>query len=92
MQVINPDNPTLVLDGEEHEIEKLNQNSKYYIDQFTDLNQQLTQLRAKMHQIEVARAGFISLLKNEIAAQNRVFKEGEEGEEPDEQEEAPSTE
>lgn len=91
MQVINPDNPTLVLDGEEHEIEKLNQNSKYYIDQYTDLNQQLTQLRAKMHQIEVARAGFISLLKNEIAAQNRVFKEGEE-EEADEQEEAPSTE
>jgi len=92
MQVINPDNPTLVLDGEEHEIEKLNQNSKYYIDQYTDLNQQLTQLRAKMHQIEVARAGFISLLKNEIAAQNRVFKEGEEEEEADEQEEAPSTE
>ena len=28
-----------------------------------------------MHQIEVARAGFISLLKGEIAAQNNVFKD-----------------
>lgn len=77
MQIINQDNPTLVLDGEEHEIEKLNDNCKYYIDQYSDLNQQLTQLRAKMHQIEVSRAGFISLLKSEIEAQNRVFKDEE---------------
>ena len=75
MQIINPDNPTVVLDGEEHEIAKLNENSKYYIDQYTDLNAQLTQLRAKMHQIEVARAGFISLLKTEITAQNNTFKD-----------------
>jgi len=75
MQIINPDNPTVVLDGEEHEIAKLNENSKYYIDQYTDLNTQLTQLRAKMHQIEVARAGFISLLKSEIIAQNNTFKD-----------------
>lgn len=80
MQIINQDNPTLVLDGEEHEIEKLNDNCKYYIDQYSDLNQQLTQLRAKMHQIEVSRAGFISLLKSEIEAQNRVFKDEEENE------------
>tara|TARA_B100000073_G_scaffold248657_1_gene208965 strand:+ start:156 stop:422 length:267 start_codon:yes stop_codon:yes gene_type:complete len=75
MQIINPENPTLVLDGEEHEIEKLTHNSKYYIDQFQDLNGQLTQVKAKLHQIEVARAGFVSLLKAEIAAQNNVFKD-----------------
>ena len=75
MKIINPDNPTVVLDGEEHEIGKLNENCKYYIDQYTDLNTQLTQLRAKMHQVEVARAGFISLLKGEIAAQNNTFKD-----------------
>ena len=28
-----------------------------------------------MHQIEVARAGFISLLKTEITAQNNTFKD-----------------
>ena len=72
MKIINEDNPTLVLGGEEHEIEKLNYNSKYYIDQVQDLNAQMTQLKAKMRQAEVARAGFISLLKVEIEAQNRV--------------------
>ena len=77
MQIINPENPAVVLDGEEHEIAKLNENSKYFIDQYTDLNGQITQLQAKMHQIEVARAGFISLLKAEISAQNNVFTDGE---------------
>jgi hypothetical protein len=37
MKIINEDNPTLVLGGEEHEIEKLNETSKYYIDQVQDL-------------------------------------------------------
>tara|TARA_S200000501_G_C20143632_1_gene448325 strand:+ start:52 stop:318 length:267 start_codon:yes stop_codon:yes gene_type:complete len=77
MQIINPENPTLVLDGEEHEIEKLTHNAKYYIDQFQDLNAQMTQVKAKLHQIEVARAGFVSLLKAEIAAQDKVFKDGD---------------
>ena len=47
MKIINPDNPTLVLGGEEHEIEKLNETSKYYIDQVQDLNAQMTQIKAK---------------------------------------------
>jgi len=77
MQIVDPDNPKLLLDGEEHEIQKLNETCKYYIDQVQDLNAQMTQLKAKMHQVEVARAGFISLLKSEIAAQNNVFKDGD---------------
>ena len=75
-----PDNPTLVLGGEEHEIEKLNETSKYYIDQVQDLNAQMTQIKAKLHQCEVARAGFVSLLASEIEAQNKVFKDGEDEE------------
>jgi len=80
MQIVNQDNPKLVLDGEEYEIEKLNDNCKYFIDQCRDLNQQLTQLRGKMHQVEVSRAGFITLLRDEIDAQNRVFKDEEKNE------------
>jgi len=76
MQIVDPENPKLLLDGEEHEIQKLNETCKYYIDQVQDLNAQMTQLKAKMHQVEVSRAGFISLLKSEIAAQNNVFKDG----------------
>jgi len=75
MQIINPENPTLVLDGREHEIEKLDYNAKYYIDQVQDLNAQMTQLKAKMHQVEVARAGFISLLKAEL--DKKVYSDGD---------------
>ena len=75
MQIINPENPTLVLDGKEHEIEKLDYNAKYYIDQVQDLNAQMTQLKAKMHKVEVARAGFISLLKAEL--DKKVYSDGD---------------
>ena len=45
---------------------------------------QLTQLKAKMHQVEVARAGFSSLLQVEIDALERTFKEeAGDGEEED---------
>ncbi len=80
MKIINAENPTLVLGGEEHEIEKLNETSKYYIDQVQDLNNQMTQIKAKLHQCEVARAGFVSLLAAEIEALNKVFKDGEDEE------------
>ena len=75
MQIINPENPTLVLDGKEHEIEKLDYNAKYYIDQVQDLNAQMTQKKKKMHQVEVARAGFISLLKAEL--DKKVYSDGD---------------
>ena len=85
MQIIDDDGvPTVVLNGTNHVIEKLNENCKYYIDQFQDLNLQLTQLKAKMHQVEVARAGFSSLLQVEIDALERTFKEeAGDGEEED---------
>ena len=48
MQIIDPENPTVVLDGEQHVIEKMDENGKYYVDQIQDLNTQMTyNLRAK---------------------------------------------
>ena len=77
MQIINsPENPTLVLGGEEHVIDDLEETSKYYIDQIQDLNVQMNQLKAKLHQIEVARAGFVSLLTSEIEAEASKNDEG----------------
>ena len=35
----------------------------------------MIQLRAKMHQVEVARAGFVELLRSNIEAQENTFKE-----------------
>ena len=40
----------------------------------------MLQIKAKLHQCEVARAGFVSLLTSEIEAQNKVFKDGEDEE------------
>ena len=53
MQIIDPENPTVVLDGEHHVIEKMDDSGKYYVEQIQDLNNQMIQLRAKMHQVEV---------------------------------------
>ena len=75
MQIIDPENPTVVLDGEHHVIEKMDDNGKYYVDQIKDLNTQMVQLRAKMHQVEMARAGFVELLRNSLEAQEDVHKE-----------------
>ena len=59
--------PTLVLDGESHIIEDLSDKAKYLVGQLQDLQQQANQTAARADQIEVARQGFTTLLKEEIA-------------------------
>ena len=59
--------PTLVLDGENYVIEDLSDKAKYLVSQLQDLRQQATQTAARADQIEVARQGFTTLLKEEIA-------------------------
>ena len=59
--------PTLVLDGENHVIEDLSDKAKYLVGQLQDLQQQATATSARADQIEVARQGFTSLLKEEIS-------------------------
>jgi hypothetical protein len=60
------DKPTLVLDGENHVIDDLSDKAKYLVGQLQDLQQQATQTSARADQIEVARQGFTTLLKEEI--------------------------
>jgi hypothetical protein len=59
--------PTLVLDGENHVIDDLSDKAKYLVGQLQDLQQQATQTAARADQVEVARQGFTTLLKAEIA-------------------------
>ena len=59
--------PTLVLDGENYVIDDLSDKAKYLVGQLQDLQQQANQTAARADQIEVARQGFTSLLKEEIA-------------------------
>ena len=61
------DKPTLVLDGENHVIDDLSDKAKYLVSQLQDLQQQATATSARADQIEVARQGFTTLLKEEIA-------------------------
>ena len=61
------DKPTLVLDGEHHVIDDLSDKAKYLVGQLQDLQQQATQTAARADQVEVARQGFTTLLKEEIA-------------------------
>ena len=61
------DKPTLVLDGENHVIDDLSDKAKYLVSQLQDLQQQATATAARADQIEVARQGFTTLLKEEIA-------------------------
>ena len=61
------DKPTLVLDGENHVIDDLSDKAKYLVGQLQDLQQQASQTSARADQIEVARQGFTTLLKEEIA-------------------------
>ena len=65
------DKPTLVLDGENHVIDDLSDKAKYLVGQLQDLQQQATQTAARSDQIEVARQGFTTLLKEEIANPQR---------------------
>ena len=69
--------PTLVLDGENHVIDDLSDKAKYLVSQLQDLQQQATQTSARADQIEVARQGFTTLLKEEIANPAPVEGEGE---------------
>jgi hypothetical protein len=71
------DKPTLVLDGENHVIDDLSDKAKYLVGQLQDLQQQATQTSARADQIEVARQGFTTLLKEEIANPQPVEGEGE---------------
>lgn len=59
--------PTLVLDGQNYIIEDLSDKAKYMVSQLQDLQQQATANSARADQIEVARQGFTTLLKEEIA-------------------------
>ena len=76
MQLINPgEDAAIVLNGTEYPVKNLEETAKYYVDQVQDLNVQMNQLKAKLHQIEVARAGFVSLLTVELESVSKNVEE-----------------
>ena len=61
--------PTLVFDDNNYVIEDLSEKAQYIVGQLQDLAQQGNSTRARLDQIEVARAGFTEMLREELAAE-----------------------
>ena len=59
--------PTLVLDGENYVIEDLSDKAKYLVESVAGSSATSYSNSARADQIEVARQGFTTLLKEEIA-------------------------
>ena len=59
--------PTLVFDDNNYVIEDLSEKAQYIVGQLQDLAQQANAQRARLDQIEVARAGFTDMLREELA-------------------------
>ena len=59
--------PTLVFDDKNYVIEDLSEKAQYLVTQLQDLTQQGNATRARLDQIEVARAGFTDMLREELA-------------------------
>ena len=61
--------PTLVFDDNNYVIEDLSEKAQYLVGQLQDLAQQGSATRARLDQIEVVRAGFTDMLREELAAE-----------------------
>ena len=60
------DNPVLTLNDKNYVIEDLSDQAKYCVAQIQDLDQQISQLKARLDQLEVAKRGFTDLLTEEV--------------------------
>lgn len=58
--------PTLVYDDKTYLIEGLSDRAKYLVGQVQDLNSQISQTKAKLDQLEVAKRGFTNMLGDEL--------------------------
>jgi len=59
---------TITFNDKEYKVDELSEKAKYIISQISDLQQQGSQSRARLDQIEVATRGFTDLLGKELEA------------------------
>ena len=60
------DKPVLTLNDKNYVIEDLSDQAKYCVAQIQDLDHQISQLKARLDQLEVAKRGFTDLLTEEV--------------------------
>lgn len=60
--------PQLILDDKSYDLDSLTTQEKHLVGQIQDLSSQITTMRAKLQQIEVAKEAFTSMLKSSLEA------------------------
>ncbi len=76
--------PAITLDGEKYIIEELSEKGQYYTTQIQILNKDVNDAQYGLERLNVSRAGFINMLRVEIAqevedAEDATEEEGSDG-------------
>jgi hypothetical protein len=76
--------PAITLDGEKYIIEELSEKGQYYTTQIQILNKEVNDAQYGLERLNVSRAGFINMLRVEIAqeeedAAEAIEEEGSDG-------------
>lgn len=70
--------PVLTFNDKNYVIDDLSEQARYCVAQIQDLDQQISQTRARLDQLEVAKKGFTQILKDEVEEEPSVEEQTEE--------------
>lgn len=70
--------PTITLDGEEYIIEELSDKGRYYTTQIQILNKEINEAQYALERLNVSRAGFINMLRTNLAEEQAIEQAMEE--------------
>lgn len=70
--------PTITLDGEEYIIEELSDKGRYYTTQIQILNKEINEAQYALERLNVSRAGFINMLRTNLAEEQATEQAMEE--------------
>jgi prefoldin subunit 5 len=59
----------ITVDGVEYELDSFSNTARHYLRQIQSLSQQTAELQNKIQQCEVARVGFVRMLKEDLTAE-----------------------
>ena len=70
--------PVLTFNDKNYVIDDLSEQARYCVAQIQDLDQQISQTRARLDQLEVAKKGFTQILQDEVEEEPPVEEQTEE--------------
>jgi|TARA_B100000073_G_C23500231_1_gene479455 hypothetical protein len=70
--------PVLTFNDKNYVIDDLSEQARYCVAQIQDLDQQISQTRARLDQLEVAKKGFTQILKDEVEEEPPAEEQTEE--------------